>query len=68
VGYLTQFYTERYVGFDVRLILSRVGSCRLRLQNQGALDFWINATEKVQQQKLQEYRVEVAAFTEFLMR
>jgi hypothetical protein len=68
VGYLTQFYADRHTAFDARLILSKVGNCRLRLQNQGALDFWINATEKVQQQKLQEYREEMADFTAFLMR
>lgn len=62
--YLALFYAERQVPFDRRLVLS--GLDRTRLQSQGALDFYLAAPVSVQQQKLQEYREEMAAFATFL--
>lgn len=67
VGHLSQFYEVRHMDFDVRLIITRIGGARFRLQNQGGLDFWFGAAEDVQRQKLAEYRAEMAAFTVFLM-
>jgi hypothetical protein len=63
-SYLTEFYQQRHVAFDRRLILSGMG--RTRLQSQGALDLHVNAPEDIQQQKLAEYREEMSIFTEFL--
>jgi hypothetical protein len=63
-GYLTEFYQGRHVAFDRRLILSGMG--RTRLQSQGSFDFYANAQEHIQQQKLEEYREEMRAFTDFL--
>lgn len=62
--YLSQFYTDRSVPFDRRLILE--GKDSTRLHNQGAIDLYLNAPLEVQQQKLAEYREEFAEFTAFL--
>jgi len=63
-AYLTQFYLDRLVPFDRRLVLE--GRSKTRLHNQGALDFYLTAPEEIQRAKLQEYREEMAAFTSFL--
>ncbi len=62
--YLAQFYQDRLVPFDRRLVLE--GTSRIRLHSQGALDFYLTAPEDVQRRKLVEYREEIAAFTAFL--
>jgi hypothetical protein len=62
--YLAQFYLDRLVPFDRRLVLE--GRSKTRLHNQGALDFYLTAPEEIQRAKLQEYREEMAAFTLFL--
>lgn len=62
--YLTQFYADRSVPFDRRLILE--GKNITRLHNQGAIDLYLLAPLEIQQQKLKEYREEIAAFTVFL--
>lgn len=62
--YLSQFYANRAVPFDRRLILE--GKDITRLHNQGAVDLYLNAPEETQRQKLQEYREEMALFTDFL--
>jgi PAS domain-containing protein len=62
--YLAQFYAERHVPFDRRLVLE--GKGRTRLHNQGAADLYLLAPEDIQRQKLTEYREEMAAFTAFL--
>lgn len=62
--FLSIFYHTRQVSFDRQLILSGLG--RTRLHSQGSLDFYLVAPEKLQSQKLQEYREEMALFTIFL--
>jgi hypothetical protein len=66
VHYLVQFYHDRVVPFDRKLILSVIESGRTRLLIQGGQDFYLDAPLEIQQQKLAEYREEVGAFTAFL--
>ncbi|QBD76916.1 hypothetical protein EPA93_13240 [Ktedonosporobacter rubrisoli] len=65
IDYLTQFYENRPVLFDRRLILDLI-STTTRLESQGAADFHLCEPREVQIQKLAEYREEMRAFTEFL--
>ncbi|HEU5381825.1 MAG TPA: hypothetical protein VFV38_40915 [Ktedonobacteraceae bacterium] len=62
--YLSQFYTDRSVPFDRRLILE--GKDATRLHNQGAVDLYFSAPLEIQRQKLVEYREEFSEFTAFL--
>lgn len=61
--HLDQFYAERAARADVRLVI-QVGAY-LRLLSQGAICF-LEDEPSIQQRKLQEYRDEMSAFTEFL--
>ncbi len=65
VGYLSQFYENRSVPFDRRLILDLLSSTT-RIESQGAADFHLTEPREMQLQKLAEYRDEMHAFTEFL--
>nr|BBH95221.1 hypothetical protein KTA_34200 [Thermogemmatispora argillosa] len=64
VQYLSQFYDGRMVPFDRRLILTT--GLYTRLQNQGAIDLYLEAPRELQLQKLEEYRQEMREFTAFL--
>ncbi|SRR5579884_4125853 len=65
--YLSQFYENRLIPYDRRLILSvRPNSGKSRLENQGAGDFYFFSPLEIQQQKLAEYREEMNAFAHFL--
>ncbi|MBX5449675.1 hypothetical protein [Thermogemmatispora sp.] len=64
VHYLSQFYDGRVVPFDRRLILTT--GLYTRLQNQGAIDLYLDAPQELQRQKLEEYRQEMRDFTAFL--
>ncbi|HLG75421.1 MAG TPA: hypothetical protein VKX46_03345 [Ktedonobacteraceae bacterium] len=66
VDYLVQFYNTREAPFDRRLIVLAHGLGRTRLESQGAADFYLAASGAIQQEKLYEYRAEMAAFTDFL--
>lgn len=63
-GYLSNFYKDRQVPYDTRLTINSIGnSCRL--ESIGA--FLQDITDpETKQQKLQEYREEMMAFTNFL--
>jgi hypothetical protein len=62
--YLAEFYRERSVPFDRRLILE--GRNRTRLHSQGAIDLYLTEPQELQRRKLLEYQGEIAAFTNFL--
>jgi hypothetical protein len=62
--YLVQFYIDRHVSADRRLVLSGLGS--MRLHNQGVFDCFLLTPVSVQRQKLAAYREEMMAFTAFL--
>ncbi|WP_052888285.1 hypothetical protein [Thermogemmatispora carboxidivorans] len=64
VKYLGRFYEGRLVPFDRRLILTT--GLYTRLQNQGAIDLYLEAPYELQRQKLEEYRQEIQEFTAFL--
>jgi hypothetical protein len=64
-GPLEDFYRDRQVPYDTRLILRVFGRGTTRVESQGAL-FQETADEKVKQDKLSEYQKEMAAFSAFL--
>ncbi|HCI82341.1 MAG TPA: hypothetical protein DHW02_21920 [Ktedonobacter sp.] len=65
VDYLDMFYTQRFVPYDMRLVIQDLGDGTSRLENQGAdLQEIVSLEEK--QQKLLEYQAEMQAFTTFL--
>ncbi|WP_376795111.1 hypothetical protein, partial [Thermogemmatispora sp.] len=64
VQYLSRFYEGRMVPFDRRLILTT--GLYTRLQNQGAIDLYLEVSPELQRQKLEEYRQEMRDFTAFL--
>lgn len=59
--YLEEFYRERNISYEQRLILNDRG----RLTNQGGF-FQAAEDNETRTQKLYEYQVEMGAFTEFL--
>jgi hypothetical protein len=66
VQLLTQFYENRQVPFDQRLILQVMGDGHTRLSHQGGEDFYLTSPYELQRQKLEAYREEMRAFTLFL--
>ena len=66
VQLLTQFYEDRQVPFDRRLILHAWGDGQIRLSHQGGEDFYLASPDDLQRQKLEECRREMNAFTAFL--
>jgi hypothetical protein len=66
MGYLAEFYNNRDVPLDRRLILNTSAlSGSTRIESQGGV-FQETASAEIKQQKLAEYQEEMRAFTEFL--
>lgn len=66
ISYLTEFYKERLVAFDRRIIIVSIEWMgRTRIKSQGA-DFQEFRSPQECLQKLQEYQEEMQTFTQFL--
>ncbi len=63
--YLTAFYKQRQVPYDVRLVLQAKSAGRTRLESQGATLQEVASPEH-RQAKLYEYQAEMHEFTAFL--
>src|SRR5579884_4283252 len=66
IPYLSQFYKDRYVPLDCRLILNIRADGHTRLENQAAGDFYVFSDLETQQRKLNECREEFSEFGKFL--
>lgn len=65
--YLTAFYEQRHVPYDVQLVIQSGSMGRSRLESQGS-EIQEIASPETRASKLAEYQAEMQAFTEFLKR
>lgn len=65
VNYLDMFYKQRFVPYDMRLVIQDLADGTSRLEIQG-VSLQEIATVEIKQQKLLAYQAEMQAFTAFL--